>query len=193
MNKDFIKIVVLGTACVGKTALTQKFTQKFFDDFYDPTIEDSYRIYRTINGKKEEIEIVDTAGNEQFVAMRDICIKEGDGFILVYSIISKTTIDELDSFYQRIMSVKGSTNVPIVLCGNKVDMGDQRHITTDRGYQKSLLWKCKFFETSAKNGMNVEEAFLDVIHQAVNKKDLEMFALENITKEPKKRRKCVIY
>jgi len=72
-----IKIVVLGTGGVGKSALTVQFVQGIFVDKYDPTIEDSYRKPFEVDGEQKVLEILDTAGTEQFTAMRDLYMKNG--------------------------------------------------------------------------------------------------------------------
>ena len=80
-------------------------------DQYDPTIEDSYRKQVEVEGQQCMLEILDTAGTEQFTAMRDLYMKNGQGFILVYSIISPSTFDELTELYQQIIRVKDSMTV----------------------------------------------------------------------------------
>lgn len=85
------KLVVLGSGGVGKSALTVQFVQNIFVDKYDPTIEDSYRKQLEIEGEQCMLEILDTAGTEQFTAMRDLYMKNGQGFILVYSITAMAT------------------------------------------------------------------------------------------------------
>ena len=79
----------MGTGGVGKSALTVQFVQHIFVDKYDPTIEDSYRKQYMHDNQMYMLEILDTAGTEQFTAMRDLYMKSGDAFILVYSITSK--------------------------------------------------------------------------------------------------------
>ena len=73
------KIVVLGSGGVGKSALTVQFVQGIFVEKYDPTIEDSYRKQVEVDGQQCMLEILDTAGTEQFTAMRDLYMKNGQG------------------------------------------------------------------------------------------------------------------
>merc|ERR1711916_68155 len=82
-NMREYKLVVLGSGGVGKSALTVQFVQNIFVDKYDPTIEDSYRKQTEIDGQQCLLEILDTAGTEQFTAMRDLYMKDGQGFGLV--------------------------------------------------------------------------------------------------------------
>src|SRR3990167_4945184 len=92
-----VKLVVLGTGAVGKSALTVRFVQGVFITKYDPTIEDCYRKSCEIDGTQAVVDILDTAGTEQFSSMRDLYMKEGDGFLFVYDITSKNTFCELTS------------------------------------------------------------------------------------------------
>jgi small GTP-binding protein len=85
--------------------------QSIFVEKYDPTIEDSYRKQVEVDGQQCMLEILDTAGTEQFTAMRDLYMKNGQGFILVYSIIAKSTFDDLSELRDQIKRVKDSEKV----------------------------------------------------------------------------------
>jgi len=114
-------------------AVTVQFTQNTFIKRYDPTIEESYRKQIEVDDEQCILEILDTAGTEQFTSTRDMYMKNGNGFILMYSIISESTIDELPVLYQRICKVKEKTVVPVVLVGNKCDLEDRREVSQDEG------------------------------------------------------------
>ncbi|KAJ3121756.1 Ras- protein Rap-1b [Nowakowskiella sp. JEL0407] len=160
------KLVVLGSGGVGKSALTVQFVQNLFVDRYDPTIEDSYRKQVEVDGQQCMLEILDTAGTEQFTAMRDLYMKNGQGFILVYSITSQATFNDLMDLRDQILRVKDTEKVPMVLVGNKSDLEDDRVVTRDQGGQLAAQWgSCSFFETSARRRTNVEEVFFDLVRQ----------------------------
>ena len=89
------KVVVLGSGGVGKSALTVKFVSGTFMEKYDPTIEDFYRKEIEVDGAPSVLEILDTAGTEQFASMRDLYIKNGQGFVIVYSITSLQTFQDI--------------------------------------------------------------------------------------------------
>ena len=78
-----LKLAVMGSGGVGKSAITVKFVQGIFIDKYDPTIEDSYRKQMMVDTTHHIVEILDTAGTEQFSAMRDLYIKNAEGIILL--------------------------------------------------------------------------------------------------------------
>jgi Ras-related protein Rap-1A/Ras-related protein Rap-1B len=162
------KLVVLGSGGVGKSALTVQFVQGIFVEKYDPTIEDSYRKQVEIDGTQCMLEILDTAGTEQFTAMRDLYMKNGQGFVLVYSIIAQSTFNDLPDLREQILRVKDKDEVPMVLVGNKCDLQDQRVITTEQGEDLARKFGCAFLEASAKTRVNVDQIFHDLIRQ-INK------------------------
>jgi len=162
------KLVVLGSGGVGKSAITVQFVQGIFVEKYDPTIEDSYRKQVEIDGNQSMLEILDTAGTEQFTAMRDLYMKNGQGFVLVYSIIAQSTFNDLPDLREQILRVKDTDQVPMVLVGNKCDLNDQRVITTEQGQDLARKFGCTFLEASAKTRINIDTIFTDLIRQ-INK------------------------
>jgi len=116
------------------------------------------------------LEILDTAGTEQFAAMRDLYMKNGAGFLLVYSITSQGTFSDLQDIREQILRVKDTDDVPMILIGNKCDLESDRVIGRDQGQQLARSWgNCTFMETSAKARINVAEAFTDLVSQINNK------------------------
>ncbi|CAK8688987.1 ras-related protein Rap-1b-like isoform X1 [Clavelina lepadiformis] len=172
------KLVVLGSGGVGKSALTVQFVQGIFVEKYDPTIEDSYRKQVEAENQQCMLEILDTAGTEQFTAMRDLYMKNGQGFVLVYSITSQASFNDLADLREQILRVKDTDDVPMILVGNKCDLEDERIVSKEQGEQLAKQWRCSWMETSAKSKINVECIFFDLVRQ-INRK----------TPEPKKKRK----
>jgi len=164
------KIVVLGSGGVGKSALTVQFVQGIFVEKYDPTIEDSYRKQVEVDGQQCMLEILDTAGTEQFTAMRDLYMKNGQGFVLVYSITAQSTFNDLQDLREQILRVKDTDDVPMVLVGNKCDLEDERVVGKDQGLNLARQFNnCSFMETSAKAKIGVKDIFFDLVRQ-INKK-----------------------
>ena len=153
------KIVVMGSGGVGKSALCVQFVSGHFVEEYDPTLEDYYRKQVDINGTPAVLEIIDTAGIEQFAAMRDLYIENGEGFMLVYSITNAQTFIDMQPLRGEIARVKGGFSSPIMLVGNKFDMEEERSVTTQDGEKLAEEWGCQFYETSAKARCNVQEVF----------------------------------
>ncbi|KAK9457944.1 ras family-domain-containing protein [Dipodascopsis uninucleata] len=162
-------LVVLGAGGVGKSALTVQFTQGVFLDSYDPTIEDSYRKQVELDGKLCMLEILDTAGVEQFTAMRELYIKNGQGFLLVYSVTDRSSLIELEQLHEQIVRIKdasGKSSVPIVLVGNKCDLAYARTVPFQEAKQLAHKWgTTAFYETSARTNIHVNDIFMDVVRQ----------------------------
>ncbi|CAH1783921.1 unnamed protein product [Owenia fusiformis] len=152
---------------------------------YDPTIEDSYRKQVEVDGNQCMLEILDTAGTEQFTAMRDLYMKNGQGFLLVYSITAQSTFNDLHDLREQILRIKDTEDVPMILVGNKCDLEDERVVGKDQGQNIGRQWNCAFLETSAKSKVNVNEIFHDLVRQ-INKKNPET------RKQRKKKKGCLI-
>lgn len=159
------KVVVLGSGGVGKSALTVKFVTGTFMEKYDPTIEDFYRKEIEVDGAPSVLEILDTAGTEQFASMRDLYIKNGQGFVIVYSITSLQTFQDIKTMKEQIVRVKGTERVPMLLVGNKCDLENQREVTREESTGLSQMWKCPFIESSAKFTQNVNEVFIEIVRE----------------------------
>jgi GTPase KRas len=156
-----------------------------FVETYDPTIEDSYRKQVVIDNQSCMLEVLDTAGQEEYTALRDQWIRDGEGFVLVYSITSRSSFNRIPKFFSQIQRVKDSGNagsptglsylspqlaspaltgpVPVMLVGNKSDKVTERAVSSQEGQALARDLGCDFVEASAKNCINVEKAFYDVV------------------------------
>jgi len=164
------KLVVVGGGGVGKSALTIQFIQNHFVDEYDPTIEDSYRKQVVIETETCLLDILDTAGQEEYSAMRDQYMRTGEGFILVYSITSRNSFEEISSFREQINRAKDDSTPPIVVVGNKKDLEQERVVNYSEGVELAKSFRCPFLESSAKARINVDEAFTEVVKEIRRKK-----------------------
>ncbi|KAE8151131.1 ras family-domain-containing protein [Aspergillus avenaceus] len=166
-------IVVLGAGGVGKSCLTAQFVQNVWIESYDPTIEDSYRKQIEVDGRQCILEILDTAGTEQFTAMRELYMKQGQGFLLVFSITSMSSLNELSELREQIIRIKDDEKVPIVIVGNKSDLEEDRAVPRARAFALSQSWgNAPYYETSARRRANVNEVFIDLCRQII-RKDLQ--------------------
>lgn len=159
------KVVVLGSGGVGKSALTVQFVTGSFIEKYDPTIEDFYRKEIEVDSSPSVLEILDTAGTEQFASMRDLYIKNGQGFILVYSLVNQQSFQDIKPMRDQIIRVKRYERVPMILVGNKVDLEGEREVSAGEGKALADEWNCPFMETSAKNKGSVDELFAEIVRQ----------------------------
>ncbi|KAK0628696.1 ras family-domain-containing protein [Bombardia bombarda] len=165
-------VVVLGAGGVGKSCLTAQFVHNEWIESYDPTIEDSYRTQISVDGRQVMLEILDTAGTEQFVAMKDLYMKTGHGFLLVFSIASRSSLEELATLREQIIRIKDDPNIPIVVVGNKADLGDHRQVDRAKAYHVSQEWQAPYYEASARTRTNVDEVFVDLCRQMIRRDDI---------------------
>ncbi|KAL2088013.1 hypothetical protein ACEWY4_016841 [Coilia grayii] len=135
------KVVVLGSGGVGKSALTVQFVTGTFIEKYDPTIEDFYRKEIEVDSSPSVLEILDTAGTEQFASMRDLYIKNGQGFILVYSLVNQQSFQDIKPMRDQIIRVKRCALLAV-------------HLNVS--VQHPLFFSTKLFGVQLKN-VNVSE------------------------------------
>ncbi|GAM28461.1 hypothetical protein SAMD00019534_116370 [Acytostelium subglobosum LB1] len=164
MSSNF-KLVLVGPGGVGKSCLTIQYIAQRFVDEYDPTLEDSYRKQATVDGDECILDIYDTAGQEDFSAVRDQYMRAGEGFLGVYSITYLQSFKEIPRLHQHLLKVKDLDYVPFILLGNKCDLKDFREVSTADGEELSKKLNCKFLETSAKERINVDEAFHELVKE----------------------------
>eukprot|EP01083_Nonionella_stella_P182064 654015_1 len=169
------KITVLGSGGVGKSALTIRLITGTYEANYDPTIEDSYRKQVQIDGQPALLDILDTAGQEEYAALQDQWIREGDGFLIVYAINSVESFDEAEMIRSKIIRIldvdQDEPDIPIVLVGNKCDLVNERKVTRNELDTVQRQWKCAVFETSAKDKTNIDESFYQVVREIRNRKE----------------------
>merc|ERR1719427_1282791 len=127
--EEEITITVLGLDRVGKSSLLRRCLFNVYEPMYSPTVEDLYKGQIVYNSQKYNMTIHEMGGTRQFPVMRQMLIKKSDGFILVYSVDSKPSFEEVRRLYDIIADVKGSRDVPVVLVGNKSD-SPLRYINT---------------------------------------------------------------
>eukprot|EP01091_Cochliopodium_minus_P021350 TRINITY_DN971_c1_g1_i3.p1 TRINITY_DN971_c1_g1~~TRINITY_DN971_c1_g1_i3.p1 ORF type:complete len:147 (+),score=51.27 TRINITY_DN971_c1_g1_i3:858-1298(+) len=113
------------------------------------------------------VEILDTAGQEEFKALRDQWIRGCEGFIVMYSIDSLSSFEEVNSFIENIEIVmdKRADQLNIIVVGNKCDLEDEREVSTEAGENMAKSINAIFKEASAKTRTNVEESIFDIIRK----------------------------
>eukprot|EP01100_Stratorugosa_tubuloviscum_P005775 TRINITY_DN255_c0_g2_i1.p1 TRINITY_DN255_c0_g2~~TRINITY_DN255_c0_g2_i1.p1 ORF type:complete len:189 (-),score=98.38 TRINITY_DN255_c0_g2_i1:191-757(-) len=159
------KLVIVGGGGVGKSALTIQLIQNHFIDEYDPTIEDSYRKQVSVDDETCILDILDTAGQEEYSVMRDQYINTGQGFMLVFSVTTRNSFKNLAELRDRILQMKDTESFPIVLIGNKCDLDKDRQVPTNEGKELATSWHVPFLEASAKSRINVEESFFELVRE----------------------------
>lgn len=131
------RVVVFGAAGVGKTSLVLRFVRGTFRETYVPTIEDTYRQVISCNKQVCTLQITDTTGTHQFPAMQRLSMSKGHAFLLVYSIASRQSLEELRPIVTELVSVRGGqaalAEVPLMLVGNKCDENNNREVSVAEG------------------------------------------------------------
>ncbi|KAL2772386.1 GTP-binding protein Di-Ras3 precursor [Daubentonia madagascariensis] len=160
------RVVVAGSAGVGKSALMQRWAHGTFRNAYLPTIENNYCKLLGCNHGVTALHIADSAGGHHYPALQRLAVAEGHAFILVYSVTKKETLEELKPFYELIRKIKGDDlhKFPILLVGNKSDE-NCREVALSDGATCALEWNCAFMEISAKMDVNVQELFHTLLTQ----------------------------
>eukprot|EP00055_Hartaetosiga_balthica_P006446 m.20217 g.20217 ORF g.20217 m.20217 type:complete len:194 (+) comp5226_c0_seq1:364-945(+) len=189
-----LKLIVVGDGAVGKSALTLQYMYAEFVEDYEPTKADSYRKTVNLEGTECTVDILDTAGQEDFAAIRDNYLRTGEGFLCVFSLTEQETFDHMEDFKEQIERVHDPYKMPIILVGNKADLVPQRNVTHQEAQDLASSWGVQYLETSAKNNTNVEEAFIALAKLVKEKKDKAIPAKGKQAKhgKSKKKSKCTI-
>ena len=125
----------------------------------DPTIEDTYLKQVEYKDGSYVLEIIDTAGTEQFVSMRNLYMKAGEVFVVVYSIVAESTFFETKEIREQILDTKSPDVPPIILVGNKADLAPERTVKLDQAEGQAKDWGAPYLECSAKTNENIEAIF----------------------------------
>jgi small GTP-binding protein len=172
------KIVLIGDSNVGKTNILSKYLQNEFNPDSKATVgvEFGSKTFN-INDNVIKAQIWDTAGTEKYRSITNAYYKGAKGAFVVYDITKKSSFNNIDKWLFDLKN-NGDENINIILVGNKIDLENDRDVTTEEGEKKAILNKASFIETSAKNGNNIEKAFNLMIENVY-----ENFKKENENKE----------
>ncbi|RLV89842.1 GTP-binding protein rhb1 [Spathaspora sp. JA1] len=157
------KIAVVGSRSVGKSSMTVRFVEDHFVESYYPTIENQFSKNIKYNNQDYAIEILDTAGQDEFSIMNEKHLVGIHGYLLVYSVTSRQSFELIEFIRDKILNSIGNEDLPMILVGNKCDLNLQRQVATKEGQELADKFKCKFVETSVKDNVNVNIAFEGLI------------------------------
>ena len=169
-NEEVINIMLLGNNSVGKTCFILRYADNIFNDVYLATGGIDFKVkYITLKEQQYKLIIYDTTGEEKYRSIALNVIKTAQGIILMYDITNKESFDSIPDWIRSIKEAKGD-NFPMILCGNKVDNIDKRQISEKEGGELADKYKIKFFETSNKEGINIDEAVLSIVNKILIKR-----------------------
>ena len=137
---------------------------------HDPTIEDRYKSSIKFENQEYEVEILDTAGEEDYQNMMDMWISFGEGFLLVFAINDEESFELLKGKRERILKGKHQVKYPILLVGNKKDLESERKVKYKDAKELADKWEVTYMETSAKNNENCKEVFEALAQQIIKSK-----------------------
>ena len=198
VRRTVLPLMLLGDGQVGKTSLILRLTGNQFNDSQLTTVgKESYVQQEVLHGYELKMKIWDTAGQERFKSMSVQVIKNSDAVILVYSIDDANSFKALDLWLRKLNETSDLTKKPIIIIGNKSDVEEsKRQVTEAEGRLYAESKGYHFYETSAKTGANVKEAFNDIFEQLYKTFENEITGEQpvnagiQINKKNKGRKKC---
>ena len=164
-NKKMFKVIFIGDASVGKTAIINRFVKETFDEDTQSTVGADL-LSKEIKLDKESIiiNIWDTGGQNRYLGLLPTFFKDSKGCFIVYDISNKETFknlgDKFDRVYEMAENGEGDEkNVKIILVGNKSDLEKDREVIIEEGKEFAKKMKYPFFETTALNVENIDQIF----------------------------------
>ena len=153
------KIMVLGESKVDKTQLIKRYTKDQFGGVYLTTVGMDFQDkIIEIEDKKIRLQIWDTAGQERFRNVTKSYFQSSQGLVLVYDITDRESFEKLNFWVDNIKNF-APENAKFILVGNKCDLANERKVSYEEGENYAKKFNIKFFESSAKDGTNVNELF----------------------------------
>lgn len=159
-----IKLLIIGDSGVGKSCLLVRFTDDTFTPNFITTIGIDFKIKTIeIEGKIYKLQIWDTAGQERFRTITTSYYRGAMGVIIIYDVTDEKSFNNIHYWIKNV-DKHANINVDKILVGNKCDLVDKRMVDEDRGRELSERYGVKFYETSAKNCINIDEIFIEILN-----------------------------
>ena len=199
MNYDkSCSILLLGDLAVGKTSLIARYTNGVFSETYISTVGiENLLKQEIINNENVLVKIWDTAGQERFRAITPSILRNAEGVIIVFDVTSKESFENIKEWINTLKINVGdnANSIPVIIVGNKIDKEDEREIEKNDALKFAEDNKYKYFETSAKTGEGVDDAFRDMakqilIYQSQFKEERETIKINKDKKDDKNKKGC---
>lgn len=166
---DAVRLVFLGGAGVGKSALIRRFLHNRFEHKYIRTVEELHVLeYETAGSGKMRLEVLDTSGSYSFPAMRELCIRHSDAFALVYAVDDPGSFEQVKGLREEILRLRGDKGAPITVVGSKADLTEtdgRVMLAADIMTEVEGEWDANFVEASALTGCNTVGVFRALLQQ----------------------------
>jgi len=168
MSDSEPRVVVLGAGGIGKSCLSIRFIKGTYEENYDPTIEEAYEKIMTINGQPTRMQVLDTAGLDQYTNVSsDMYLKPNSAYILAFALDDYETLKALQPLYRQLRNWESAQRQrtekpfrsPVCLVGTKCDRVNERVVRREKLETQAANWKLSYFETSAKDNVGVEAPF----------------------------------
>ena len=192
-----LKLLIIGDSNVGKTSMLLNYTDNYFPESHLATIGVEYKVKQiTINNYNITLQIWDTAGQERFRSITKSFFRNTNGILFVYDITSRKSFQSVKEWIKD--SEMHDTGFEKVLCGNKIDLEQQRQVNFDELKEFGMKKKIDVIETSAKDRINIDESFKKLVDLILSHKNQDEIAKQfgvkdnndiNLTKSKTKKKK----
>ena len=176
MSYDYIfKLLIVGSLGTGKTAITERFTTNRYNNVYNSTIGvDFSSVLTTVNNTDRiKIHLWDTAGNKAFGPIINSYYRDVAGFVIVFDVTNRKSYESINYWYNQIQENSDGEYIPILLIGNKCDKKSKRLVSFEEATMVAKTLNMEYFETSAKDDINIYESFLSIIKKIYESMDKE--------------------
>ena len=172
MNVLHLKFILVGDTSVGKTSLFRRYTEDKFDEIYEPTIGIGSKIKEiTIKGYKINSHIFDTAGQERFKSLIKNYFRNNNGIFIAFDLTNKKSFENIKYWIDEIKSSQIDNN--IIILGNKSDLNEIIQVTDEDIKEFEKNNDIQIIKTSAKNNINIEQAFEAMFDLVIRNKNEE--------------------
>lgn len=187
-------LLLLGDGKVGKTSLILRFCDNYFSQVHLATIGIDFKLkdIELDSGTKMKLKLWDTAGQERYKTITTNYFKSAEGIIIVYDITERQSFANVKKWLEQIKQF-ARRDICKILIGNKCDLEEKRRVTFDEGNELASSNHIKFYETSSKDGLNVNDAFIDIakdVHTAVEENEFGGIKLNDEMHIKKTKKKC---
>lgn len=191
-NYNF-KIVLLGEGCVGKTSVVLRYVEDKFNDKHLTTLQATFLNKKlNIGGKRINLAIWDTAGQEKFHALGPIYYRMSNGAILVYDITDEDSFQKVKNWVKELKKMLGS-EICLTIAGNKIDLEKDRNVPIEVAEEYAKTVGAIHFHTSAKLNTGIEDMFLELTQRMMQRaQEQELLKANELSRSNSLRRNIVI-